>query len=447
MKKEPIPPYILYYVFRHLRTPVRLLSADRKQLKEHVFPDFSDEEYYEGVMDAVLNRSRQAVPASVVVSIEQAVFYAFLPVRDCTAAVGPVRFSERYTCRSSLSLRQVKKTQEEKKEKEPAAGDGRMNEKQRAAEDGRMEEEAFKAWYPQVPEVSFPDYIECLLLISNSASDEISSPARERQKLLADHFLRPDADDLNMASLSRLLFDKRESNFVHNPFNHEVREVDAVERGDTEELEEIINEDYSGRYGTLSDDPLRQEIYLGIIVVTLASRAAIRGGLSPEAAFYLSDNYIQALEKCTTPISAIHTGQRAEMHYASLVRELKSDRVSSTEDMSPHISRCKDYVYSHLHRNLQVQDIASAIGLEPNYLSALFKKCEHVTLKQYIINAKIRLVQNLLTYSDYSCIEIASYLGFSSQSHMGEHFRRVTGMTPRKYREKYRKNDFLNEFR
>ena len=43
MKKEPIPPYILYYVFRHLRTPVRLLSADRKQLKEHVFPDFSDE--------------------------------------------------------------------------------------------------------------------------------------------------------------------------------------------------------------------------------------------------------------------------------------------------------------------------------------------------------------------------------------------------------------------
>ena len=266
-------------------------------------------------------------------------------------------------------------------------------------------------------------------MISNSASDEISSPARERQKLLADHFLRPDADDLNMASLSRLLFDKRESNFVHNPFNHEVREVDAVERGDTEELEEIINEDYSGRYGTLSDDPLRQEIYLGIIVVTLASRAAIRGGLSPEAAFYLSDNYIQALEKCTTPM------------------ELKSDRVSSTEDMSPHISRCKDYVYSHLHRNLQVQDIASAIGLEPNYLSALFKKCEHVTLKQYIINAKIRLVQNLLTYSDYSCIEIASYLGFSSQSHMGEHFRRVTGMTPRKYREKYRKNDFLNEFR
>lgn len=40
MKKEPIPPYILYYVFRHLRTPVRLLSADRKQLKEHVFRTF-----------------------------------------------------------------------------------------------------------------------------------------------------------------------------------------------------------------------------------------------------------------------------------------------------------------------------------------------------------------------------------------------------------------------
>ena len=412
----PVPSYLFYYIYRHLNTPVRLFGPDRRLILEHVFPDFSDEICFPQVMEAAYPTFKDRLS---VFSIEQAVFYAWIPLKGCIAVIGPVRFSEGYASHHCISLSGM--------------------------ED--VTEASFQEWCPHVWEADFQDFTECVLLLANCTPGKAPDPAKARRQLLTEHFLPEDTDEMNMISLSRLLFDKRESNFVHNPYNHELREVGAVERGDTEELDGIIHEDYSGRYGTLSSDPLRQEIDMGIVVVTLTSRAAIRGGLSPEAAFYLSDNYIQALEKCTTPLSAKHTAQRAEMHYARLVREMKQDRPGVGGEENPHISRCKDYVYSHLHRKLQVQDIASAIGLEPNYLSALFKKYEQVTLKQYIMNAKIRLVQNLLTYSDYSCIEIASYLGFTSQSHMGESFRRVTGMTPKKYREKYRKEDFLNEYK
>lgn len=245
------------------------------------------------------------------------------------------------------------------------------------------------------------------------------------------------------------IFLNRENEFVHNPYNHELRECAAIERGDEEDLKEILSETYTGRYGTLADDPLRHEINLGIVVVTIASRSAIRGGLRYEAAFTLSDSYIRQMEKCKDPEAVKKLYVAAEFHYARLVHQLKNPEISRnfSEDQIPnrHIEHCKDYIFSHLHGKLTVQEIADHIGLEPNYLSALFRKKEGITLKQYILNQKLDLVQKMLTYSPYSYIEIATYLGFSSQSHMGAEFKKATGMTPRQYREKYQKEDFLAE--
>ena len=42
-------------------------------------------------------------------------------------------------------------------------------------------------------------------------------------------------------------------------------------------------------------------------------------------------------------------------------------------------------------------------------------------------------------------LEIATYLGFSSQSHMGMEFKRIVGMTPGEYRAKYVREDFMND--
>lgn len=43
-------------------------------------------------------------------------------------------------------------------------------------------------------------------------------------------------------------------------------------------------------------------------------------------------------------------------------------------------------------------------------------------------------------HSPYSYIEIATYLGFSSQGHLGKVFKKYTGMTMRQYLEKYGQN-------
>ena len=51
----------------------------------------------------------------------------------------------------------------------------------------------------------------------------------------------------------------------------------------------------------------------------------------------------------------------------------------------------------------------------------------------------------MLMYSAYSYIQIASYLGFASQSHFGQAFKKLTGMTPKTYREAYAREDFIRD--
>lgn len=47
----------------------------------------------------------------------------------------------------------------------------------------------------------------------------------------------------------------------------------------------------------MADEDLRNDKNIAIIVITLASRAAIRGGISPELAFTMADNYICDIER------------------------------------------------------------------------------------------------------------------------------------------------------
>ena len=247
---------------------------------------------------------------------------------------------------------------------------------------------------------------------------------------------------------SELIFHNQEYQNAHNSYEAELREMESIENGDIERLEACWKamgarlDNGSVFFGTLAKDWSRNVKNLCIAVITLASRAAIRGGLEPEEAFSLCDCYVQELEECGDDGLLGQLALRAERHFAELVRDLRNGSPAARRRQgSPHINRCKDYIFAHLHDKITVQEIADALYLNPNYLSDLFKKYEGQTIQQYILKKKIRLAQNMLIYSDYSYSKIATYLGFASQSHMGTHFKKVTGMTLREYRNKYHIED------
>lgn len=285
-----------------------------------------------------------------------------------------------------------------------------------------------------VPQVNPDDYLEDILFLNHM----ITGVESTTEQIIETNCLNHDHTVKVQKHFNDILFENNENNIHHNPYDQEMREFGSIENGDLIQLEKSMQEDYDGTIGTLAKDPLRNLKNLGIVLVTLASRAAIRGGLSPEISFSLSDSYIQQIEECKDLALVAPLAHKAEFQYAEMVHEIKEKQKGILKKQkNPRINKCKDFIFSHLHDRITLEDLAVEADCNPNYLSQLFKECEGISISGYILQEKINRAKNLLIYSDYSYIEIATYLGFSSQSHLGTQFKKHTGYTLRQYREIY----------
>lgn len=285
-----------------------------------------------------------------------------------------------------------------------------------------------------VPQVNPDDYLEDILFLNHM----ITGVESTTEQIIETNCLNHDHTGKVQKHFNDILFENHENNVHHNPYDQEMREFGSIENGDLIQLEKSLQEDYDGTIGTLAKDSLRNLKNLGIVLVTLASRAAIRGGLSPEISFSLSDSYIQQIEECKDLALVAPLAHKAEFQYAEMVHEIKEKQKGILKKQkNPRINKCKDFIFSHLHDRITLEDLAAEADCNPNYLSQLFKECEGISISGYILQEKINRAKNLLIYSDYSYIEIATYLGFSAQSHLGTQFKKHTGYTLRQYREIY----------
>lgn len=295
------------------------------------------------------------------------------------------------------------------------------------------------AWLLTLYSCDLIEFISETLLLYNLFHDKLLTP----QEVAGRNCLTDKISFDVQKKFADIIFDNQENTQKHNPYDQEVREISSIRNGDVKQLKESISEDYVGTVGTLARTQLRSFQNLAIVIITLASRAAIEGGVLPEVAYSLSDSYIQKVEQLHIPEAAIQLARQAEYQYTEMVYEARHMKTSpSSVSQSDYlISRSKDFIFLHLHEKISTSQIAKALFVNPNYLSGLFRRKEGITISEYILNEKIRLVKNMLIYSPYSYSTIASYLGFSSQSHLSRQFKKKTGMTLQQYRITYGKTD------
>lgn len=217
---------------------------------------------------------------------------------------------------------------------------------------------------------------------------------------------------------------------LHNPYQHEQKKLGSIRAGNLKQLEECQNEVWPGEIGKLADNPLRQEKNLSIVVIAIACRAAIDGGVAPQKAFSMSDVFISNIERMTQVLPIQAAVVEYEREFARAVEQVKHD-----SEHNRYVERAKEYVAEHIDESIRVVQIGEALGINENYLTGLFHKYEGITLQHYIRKEKVRQAKELLLYSSYSCSEIAALLCFSTQSHFSSAFKREVGMTPAKYRE------------
>ncbi len=237
--------------------------------------------------------------------------------------------------------------------------------------------------------------------------------------------------DINQA-LSRAAFLNREYMKSHLPYEREMEFYQAIKMGNKEEALRLFMPLDATGLGKLSEDSMRNLRYHLIITIAFITRYCIEGGMEMETAYNLSDVYIRRIDVCRSEeeINRIH--RELVETYADRMHALAKKSL-----FSKPIMKSLDYIYNHLHERITLGDIAKECGLSVPYVSKLFHSEVGVTVTQYIQQKRIEAAENLLKFSDYSCLEISNYLCFSSESHFIQVFKRFTKITPKEYREKH----------
>lgn len=220
---------------------------------------------------------------------------------------------------------------------------------------------------------------------------------------------------------------------AHNTYDIERHIADVVSSGDTDALNEWVMSAPAVRGGVLAAGQLRQVKNIFIVTATVVSRAAIRGGMTVEDAFSLSDDFIRKCELLSSHDAVINLQYRMVLEFTERVGRLKigSGETRFTSDIA-------NYVRHHISEKIGADEVADALYMSRPYLSSRFIRETGMSLTDYILREKTEEAKKLLRYTDKPILAVSEYLGFSSQSHFTRVFKKITGVTPGKYRQEHK---------
>ncbi len=120
------------------------------------------------------------------------------------------------------------------------------------------------------------------------------------------------------------------------------------------------------------------------------------------------NNYLKRLEKCITD---------------TMTNRINDPKYKIVLD-------AKKYIQNHIYDKLTLNDVAKAIGVSQNYLSALFKIYNQLGFTNYVTKLKVKSAQTLLAKEHLKVYQISEQLGFDNPQYFSKVFKKYTGYSP-----------------
>jgi AraC family transcriptional regulator len=100
------------------------------------------------------------------------------------------------------------------------------------------------------------------------------------------------------------------------------------------------------------------------------------------------------------------------------------------------LRRVIEYIMENLDGNPTLEGMAAVVNFSPYHFARLFKAATGLAPYQFVITRRIERAQHLLRRNgELGLAEVAFRSGFANQSHFCLHFKRIAGVTPRRFRE------------
>lgn len=238
-----------------------------------------------------------------------------------------------------------------------------------------------------------------------------------------------------VALASLRLSGSREAGVYHHSADSERLFLKHIKNGNKKELFRTFATLSHQGVGILSRrSPLRHQKNIAIVVITLATRAAMEGGMFPEEAYTLSDTHIQHIEELGDVAKVENALLTALGDFADKVKGSLEQRVSRP------IAVCQRYIFDHLYEELSLPALAEVSGVSPVHLSRMFRRETGSSLTEYIQRQRVEEAKHLISLSACSLSDISARLQFHDQSYFTKVFKKYAGVTPKQYRDCTLKN-------
>jgi len=92
--------------------------------------------------------------------------------------------------------------------------------------------------------------------------------------------------------------------------------------------------------------------------------------------------------------------------------------------------RVCDFIESHISEKISLDALSTMAGLSPHHFARAFQQSLGIPPHRYLLRRRLEHVELMLRDTQLPLSHIALAVGFSDQSHLNRHFRRLTGMSP-----------------
>lgn len=175
-------------------------------------------------------------------------------------------------------------------------------------------------------------------------------------------------------------------------------------------------------------DPVRNMKNYAVICNTIMRKAAEQGGVHPFYLDRISTAFALRIEAQTSEEATSELIMAMIREYCRLVRKY------SLKDYSPQVRRAVLFIDSELSSELSLKLIAEKLGMNPSYLSTVFKKETGMTVIDYINRRRMEHAASLLRSTGLQVQNIAQYCGINDPNYFTKLFKKYTGRTPGQYR-------------
>ena len=118
-------------------------------------------------------------------------------------------------------------------------------------------------------------------------------------------------------------------------------------------------------------------------------------------------------------------------HLSMVSNQLLIARVNTEP---PAVTRAREFIQAHQTERISLADVAQAVNTSTFYFCKLFKKTTGLNFTAYLSRIRIEKAKSLLLNPNLRIGEAAFESGFQSITHFNRVFKKVTGLSPTRYR-------------